>query len=852
MPGTVGDRRVRTKMAVNGEVGETVDHGASTRMAADRRAMPAERRTLTTGVLGFFSSVWVGIVWLVLLFVYCSIGSALPQVRQSPLLEMTEFQWFHWWPFNVLILLLCTSLTVVTIRRIPLRLLNSGVWMVHVGIIILCIGSYRYFGTKVEGDTPVFRRRIRIELPGLEGHRTLVALPGAHTRVAVGADEWHFSVPGTNTAWPILSDEHAGKTAYAVNVEVIPPSGKRFVRMLLSGYPQYTEDIIPGKGRAVRSTGKKLVDDSLVLSLEYEPQEYFHVIQTWALHIRKKGDASWSQRPVNNLPRYNDRIASRDQVFTDPGSPVSPRPLDLEVPPTDGGDALDGAAVRITGYLRYAHMEQRYTDGGERLNPVVRIRFLSDHAPGQPYELVAFDSARREVEGGVVRFVWLSSASEVASLPTDARPMLHIVVPEQEGSMEVVIDPEKVVGHDGDFTVIDGTPLAYRILNIHDDLALPGRNRTVSVAMVEIRTPEGRFIRMVADQPEMTRDMHGGSADPHHTDRLETGATSDRLETGATSGRLETGATSPREADPRIVMTYRPRSAMLILAAHPEGLHLVYNGLDGHSMRREVALGDLVELAPGLSIHIEGFLTHAVTESRPAIVPPTARRRDAGESFAMIRLEVNTGHGIQAQWLPFNQYVLPNAQYAYLGRFAYTPRAFRLADGSLVEVVFSRERRRLPAPLTLEDFQLDTHIGGYSGQVSTIRNYVSRLRIWDEGRWTEPVAISVNAPTEYGGYWYFQSMWDRPSPGDPDGGMNYTGLGVGNRNGVYLQLFGCCIAVSGMIFAFYVKPIVQRRMSERSLRKWEGEARAEPQGGATCSTGAKNGSRTSETEAVGV
>jgi hypothetical protein len=43
--------------------------------------------------------------------------------------------------------------------------------------------------------------------------------------------------------------------------------------------------------------------------------------------------------------------------------------------------------------------------------------------------------------------------------------------------------------------------------------------------------------------------------------------------------------------------------------------------------------------------------------------------------------------------------------------------------------------------------------------------------------------------------------------------MNYTGLGVGNRNGVYVQLFGCCLAVIGMIHAFYLRPILKRRMA---------------------------------------
>ena len=100
----------------------------------------------------------------------------------------------------------------------------------------------------------------------------------------------------------------------------------------------------------------------------------------------------------------------------------------------------------------------------------------------------------------------------------------------------------------------------------------------------------------------------------------------------------------------------------------------------------------------------------------------------------------------------------------------------------------------------------------------------------------------MNAPTEYAGYWYFQSTWDRPSPGDPNGGMNYTGLGIGNRNGVYLQLLGCCVAVAGMTFAFYVKPIVQRRRREQS------PAKAVQQGGTTSSKRAMQDAL----EAVGV
>jgi hypothetical protein len=81
--------------------------------------------------------------------------------------------------------------------------------------------------------------------------------------------------------------------------------------------------------------------------------------------------------------------------------------------------------------------------------------------------------------------------------------------------------------------------------------------------------------------------------------------------------------------------------------------------------------------------------------------------------------------------------------------------------------------------------------------------------------------IQVNQPTEYGGFWYFQSTWDPPAREVPGSGMNHTGLGVGNRNGVGVQLAGCGISVAGMIFAFYVKPVLRRSRWEQLRRERE-------------------------------
>lgn len=763
---------------------------------SDRRT----RRGVLGVVLDLLTSVWFGVTVMVILFLYCSVGSAVPPFRQMPGLEMTEFEWFNWWPFTVLVAVLCVNLTVVTVRRIPLRLVNAGVWTIHTGIIVLVLGSWYYFSTKLEGDAPVIRRRVAIEVPGAAEPAHLVALPGNEIDVAADADVWTLRIQSTNTAWPILSDEHKGEHAYAVSVFVQPPDGEPFIRQLLAGYPQYTEDIIPGQGRAVKAIGKKLVKDDLKLTLELEPQTYFHLQDTWALYVRRLGETVWTQRPIHGLPRYHDRLTSRDQVFFDDPHErgrFRVRPIDLPVPPARAGDVLAGMDVRITGFLRYAELQRRWREGGprDRLNPRLSVTMLSgsdgDHTR---FELFALDPDANRTERGVVRFLWADDPAMLETLPTTSRANLHIEVPASKATLDVPINDRTVVGHDGAFTPVADTGFSFRVANVVDGLAVRGRR--ISVAMVDVEAPDGTFRRMVADDPASTRDLRGGGRDPH-----------------ATAGAMTA------ELDERITMTYTPRTAPLTFVASGDGVvRLVFNTEDRRVFDREVAVGETVDVLPGLRLRVDALTMRTVAEVKPMIVPRSRRRRR--DDMAMVQLEVATGTDAQRAWLSFNQYALPSSDYAYRGRLGgYRPELVQLPDGGLAEVLFSRERRALPNPIALEEFKLQTHLGGYTGDALTIMNYVSRLRFLDGGRWTEPVAISVNAPTGYGGYWYFQSNWDKPFGNNPSGGMNFTGLGVGNRNGVYVQLAGCCIAVAGMLFAFYVKPIIRRRRQEQARAK---------------------------------
>ncbi len=774
-----------------------------------------------TPVLDLFSSVWFGIAILAFLFVYMSIGSAAYQVRQMRLFEMTEFEWFHWWPFDLSIALLCITLTVTTIRRIRLNLVNLGVWMIHAGIVILCLGSVVYFKFKIEGDTPVFRRQVIIASPG-HGRVDLVALPGARAEVGAGDKRWLYEVVETRPDWPILTGEHKDTRVYSVSVKVTTPTGE-FVRQLLDGFPQYTEDVIPGKGRAIKTTGKRLVDDSVSMSLGPMPQEWFYLVNTWALYVRHAdapGAPRWSQRPIRGLPRYNDYVSSVDDVFPPPPSlddtPVEPHPLSIGLEPAGPDDPLAGATVRVTGYLRYAVQDTRLAPlpgpgaGAAEVNPALYLRLRAPGGEVRGYQLAALDPEHATAENGQVAFRWVSSEGEIDQHVRPSEGRLRIEIPAAKASFEVKVE-RPAPGAEPAFTDAPGAPgHAYRIREVIDNLPMSD-GRTISLVVVDLRTPEKTITRWVAENPAITQDFEE-SAEGH----------------------------ALRAPDAAVAMIYRaaraaPRIAFVGRPAPGEpggvALEALIGRADGGADRVPARVGASVEIGEGLSVDVLHATAYSRHETRPAIVPVSQRDKDAQNSFSMIRVEATIGGETQSRWLPFNQYLFDDSSFVYQGRFKRESAFFDLPGGGRAEVIFGRERLPLPAPVQLEDFRLVAHVGGYTGEMASIRDWESVLRFvqpprasGEPYRFTDAMQVRVNEPVEFAGMRFFQAMWDPPQAARFEGdastaGLNFTGLGVGNRRGVVTQLAGCCIMVTGMLYAFYAKPILKRRRRERALRE---------------------------------
>lgn len=74
------------------------------------------------------------------------------QTRRLPGMEMSELEFYSWWPLRVILLLFVANLVIATVRRIEFSIPYIGVLTVHTGIVTIALGSIYYASHKQEGD----------------------------------------------------------------------------------------------------------------------------------------------------------------------------------------------------------------------------------------------------------------------------------------------------------------------------------------------------------------------------------------------------------------------------------------------------------------------------------------------------------------------------------------------------------------------------------------------------------------------------------------------------------------------------------------------------------------------------
>lgn len=779
-------------------------------------------------ILDGLSSIWFAITLLALIFIYSSIGSAIPPIRQGVLadwtglellrFDKTEMEWFSWWPFSLMIGLFCFSLLLATIRRIPANLAEIGVWFIHGGVIVLLVSSAVYFGTKVEGDSVIFGSRALIMAPGMTKPASLVVRPEAAIQVgSPGRKAYQIQIAQIMPDYEIRTGAEQGEKDQAIWFRVTGSDGQSFTRIVLAHHPEFTEDVVAGAGgmeRAVKKTGKPLIDSGLQIKLDYDPARYFYhahrmpVRSMGAIYARFAPSDEWTQFRFEHLPSYYDFLTHRNELWPVAGSAFPPvRALDLRGEVAPDANELGKLDVRITDFLAYAQFQSRFVEGGEALNPVVRIQYLTPSSR-DVQELVAMSLDHRKVQldkSLQAELIWVGSAEEREKWATRPNPRLKLHIESKKIDREVPM--KDLLGRSQPLPV-EGTDYALQVREVFPE-GMMGES-TPAMALVGITRKDKSFDRVI-----LAGDASGGrdlNADMQP-------------------------ATQPSDPDLRIEYL-DPAAARVLLIGGPGDattLEMVLTGRDGAYQRQTAKVGAPITLQGQGVLSVEAVLPRARSEVRPIIVPRDQREslQNVGKAMSMVRVEVNDGRSIESTWLPFNEYAFPDEQRAQPGRFGYRPGLVTLADGRQLQLLYSRPRDPLPGPVALDRFIRKTYPGG-----DRESDYISLLRFpaeWQDADGVDAsgvdwspnlVEVRSNHPARHGDLWYFQAQWD-------PGTQAHTVLGVGNRRAVDAMLAGVLLSIFGMAHAFYARPGLRRKRREeqmgRELTEDETDEAVEPE-----------------------
>lgn len=769
------------------------------------------------------SSVWFGIWMLIILFVYSSIGSAgvlypvmedgaLRFVHEMPRqwrpFEMTEFEWFHTWFFLLNCLLLTANLIIVTVRKIPFNMVKLGVWMIHSGIVIMTGGALLYFGTKFEGDAPVVRRDIVAQVQGVDGSARLAPALGDTDSITTPQGDWRFTVRQISPLMDLGMNDEEGraKTGYSVFVAVEGPDGTRFTRRVVKDHPDRDEDLIEGRG-LVRNLpgfgGARFIDDRVSLTMRPVPQHELWLKDSHAIYFREQGAREWTMAPIRFLPRYNDYLPMQNLVWANAATEgLRLDPISVPVRPEAPVDAMPAEAeFRVIGHIRYGIMQDRLVEAGEgaTLNPAINVALREPNGRVTRRQLIAFDQTANSASMGLLRFAWVNNAQDLEALR--AAMATRVVIEHPETGQTIVVTGDEI-GAEGQ-RPIPGTEWRFRVRQVFRGLVLGEGQPPVSVAIVDFRDPSGQaFTRWVFEDASRTIDTPANP--PPGFDPLS----------------------GDRTADPRVNASFAAGGiwrTMVVAGPDPIGLRLFDRGSGSAITETPLRQNVAIELKDGSSLAVESFVRRGVMETRPLIIPEHQRDQDIdrARSGAMILVEATLPDGsIQRQWLPYNPFVSDDDIYERVGISSARSAMFTMPDGRILETRYGRQRQPMPTEVQLDDFRLRTHVGGFTGNTLEIRDWHSLVRYRDLDRdnaeWSELHDISTNDPTHHRGHWFFQSYWDAPRPAREPGdiarpGFSFTGLGIGNREGVWTMLFGSTLSVIGISYAFYVKPIIKRR-----------------------------------------
>lgn len=205
-------------------------------------------------------------------------------------------------------------------------------------------------------------------------------------------------------------------------------------------------------------------------------------------------------------------------------------------------------------------------------------------------------------------------------------------------------------------------------------------------------------------------------------------------------------------------------------------------------------------------------------------VPPAQRQRLVGESgmAQVISVRLKYGQWSQVVHVPYVPWALEP-----VGTSGWSEARPVEIPGvpAKIQLAMCNTWKAAPARLTLENFELVTYPGGNPATTNLFRDFISTLRIDDSVTGQELVRgqAKMNSPIYFdnGNWLFFQSGYDKEAMA--------TIIGVGNRPGVSVMTGGCILMTVGLLWAFYLKPVIIRRRKEKALREAAAKGKLKPE-----------------------
>lgn len=734
-------------------------------------------------------------------------------LRRLPQLEMTELEFYSWWPLKSALALFIVNMTVATIRRIDFTFKNTGVLTVHTGIITLALGSFMYGSAKVEGDTLLLAGNMQADGTPEPGQPQDSFYDYQHTALYVGT-------PGG--FWEQRS---------------IPD---------LPRYNDYNLDAL-GDGKlpsAKRAAGlapfaKKVLDEA----------RYPLPLGAGALNIPIE-DRSASATAPSGV-----QMAGSDLKFRVVGYASYANATDdfIEVPPSATGATL---RPEFQKPLRVCYLIADLPSKEDETKLVPQRAFSFLFLPHDPAGRVreSIDVAIEYTRGtvtvggsdaakpvthltGMTEQRWLDLQ---AVLPAGARHGLVIEVPGTDGKPTSITVPIT----QGSRIKVAETGYSVEVKDIAARPPFPiitdgYRNSDSSVAILRITTPDGKgFDRWVYHRfPEISQDL---------TDELN-----------------ERGMPRRRDADPAIRIAYIDASKLqvylddVVAEDGKESTRAMIRSPGQNALVIDrVGANNLIEgiyRNPRVSLELGLRWADSRKVDRPDPVASSDQEREliGTHQRSMLGVEVSSVTTTSAEpawtmvtWLPFAAFV----------RESPVSKAVELPDGRSIELAFGRRRYGLPGfELQLLDFHMipNEHRGppkDYQSLIRVLPSWRSQTRI-------EPYTAlaSLNAPLQAPFAWSderaaLENVWGRLQSGlnpnqlkfsqagwdastwektqkEADSGatprpyVKFTRLQVGNNPGIHIIALGGILMGAGIPWAFYLKPYLVRREKARIQRQ---------------------------------